>query len=163
MKKATFIILIICNSVFGQTKQDTIDWLNDKFKDGPYMIGPLGREARFLKIFNDGSFEIKCESWNKNASIVSSPNYTYKIKGNFKDLSTNGVVTRITNQNQLLIQVNCAKGECLTQINDDGTVYKSDRTLIGVTDISFDKTMEKRGKSAFIHLITLCGGKKEAF
>lgn len=169
MKSLFFIFLLInCIHAIGQTKQETIDWLNNKFNSSPFLERKLsdGRlvetETRHLKINNDGSFEIYCKTWLSKSSVIGNPDYTFTVRGNFKDLSPNSVATRVTGTN-LFIDVSCSSGDCLKQRNDDNKVYMVSQTLIGLKDITSDRSLIERCKKAFIHLIKLCGGKNEIF
>lgn len=164
----TFFALFLVNNIYSQTKQETIDWINQKFKSSPFLQSKLqdGRvvttETRFLEIKNDGSFQIDCNTYYASNVQMKEPDSKCTITGNFKNLSVNSLTTKTKGDN-LLIYANCNSGDCMKQINDDGTVYNTSYTLIGLIDISTDKSLVDRCKKAFLHLIKLSGGKSEAF
>lgn len=165
MKRQILLLLLICNlSVYGQTKKETIDWLNSKFETSPIMMSDFEQYTRFLKINQDGSFSIQSYNYSPKVLLPNSENYRWKtlFSGNFKDLSPNSVRTT-TIKGKIFFYATCSSGKCITQ-QDQGpkefNSYLSSEVLLGITS---DTDLEARCKKAFIHLITLCGGKKEAF
>lgn len=163
MKLLILFLSLISFNIYSQSKQETIDWLNDRFASSPFLKTVLKTESRHLKIFPDGSFEILCKNWNRNNSVFNEPDNYYTIKGNFKDLNPSEINTSVDNNKNLYIYVRCTRGNCIRQINDDGTSYFNSTALIGFLDISFEDTMESRSKKAFNHLTVLCGGKLSTF
>jgi len=178
-----FCLFLSLNS-FGQTKQETIDWLNDKFGGSQTSIytSDVISYARILKIKDDGSFLItQFETWHNNNGTVS--NYTSTFSGQFKNLTSNsfrfkkyenkGKVSFSSTSNTFLY-LTCKSGIFIKQIDyKEGTKPDQNQIenissnvneiCIGIIPSSADQSLIERSKKAFIHLITLCGGKKEAF
>lgn len=155
--------LLINLAAFGQTKKETIDWLNEKFYTSPIVTDNFGSMTRFLKIKSDGSFEVTSYDYSPDVLLPDLENYRFKklISGHFKNLSLNSIHTMRKGKN-VYFYASCTSGKCITQQNkgrdDFGTFYNSE-VLLGISD----PELETRIKKAFTHLIKLCGGKKEAF
>jgi len=164
MKKHFFLILLICNnSIFGQTKKETIDWLNTKFQSSPIISDEIEQYTRFLKINQDGSFTILVYNYSPKILLLDTSNYRWKtiFTGNFKDLSPNSIRTE-TIKGKIFFFASCSYGNCITQndIGPDYNIFKNPNVLLAVTS---DASLEPRCKKALIHLVNLFGGKKEPF
>jgi hypothetical protein len=177
----TFIISI--NS-FGQTKQETIDWLNNKFSSDQFLIysSDITSFSRHLKINNDGSFLIT-EYEKSNYANGTVKKYVTTYSGHFKDLSASSFEKKkITNYgkvsfastNNTFLYLTCNGDKSIRQTNyKEGTIpsenfvtavlTNSKTILIAVIPESADQSLIERSKKAFLHLINLCGGKKEVF
>jgi len=157
--------MLVCNVVaYGQTKKETIDWLNSKFEMSPIVMSETEQYTRFLKIKQDGSFSIQSYNYSPRVLLPDLENYRWKtlFTGHFKDLSFNSVKTTIRN-GKVFFYASCSSGKCIIQQNqgrDDFSTYSAPEVLLGITS---DTDLEERCKKAFVHLIKLCGGKKEAF
>lgn len=96
MKRIIFIFFLSLNAVaFGQTKKETIDWLNDKFASSPIVSDRVGSLTVFLKINQDGSFEITQRDYSPNVLLPNLENYRFKslFTGHFKNLGVNSITT----------------------------------------------------------------------
>lgn len=158
------LILLFSFSAFGQTKKETIDWLNSKFESSPIASSEFEQYTRFLKINNDGSFSIQNYNYSPKVLLPNLENYRWKslFTGHFKNLSPNSIRTEKIKGN-LYIYATCSSGKCITQQNqgpDNFNSYTTSEVLLAFTS---DTSLEARVKKAFTHLIKLCGGKSEAF
>lgn len=157
--------MIICNiAAYGQTKKETIDWLNSKFEGSPIIVTDIDQYTSFLKINQDGSFSIQSYNYSPSVFPPNSKNYRWKtlFTGHFKNLSPTSITTKVVDE-KLFIYATCSNGKCITQKNqgpNNFNSYQSSEVLLAITS---DITLEARCKKAFIHLITLFGGKKEVF
>ena len=176
--------LVFSFNSFGQTKQETIDWLNDKFGGSQTSIytSDVISFARILKIKDDGSFLItQYETWHNNNGTVS--HYTTTFSGHFKNFTSNsfsfkkyenkGKISFSSTSNTFLY-LTCKSGIFIKQIDyKEGTkpdqnqiqsiTSNLNEVCIGIIPSSADQSLINRSKKALIHLITLCGGKTEAF
>jgi hypothetical protein len=162
--KFLLFLVFLSNVLFGQTKKETIDWLNLKLEGCPTISMSYCKNKRYLKIEYDGTFSIESYDFSIYEQYLNSNNYKSKVvfSGNFKELSPNSVRTKII-QDNLFIYATCSNGKCVTQTNlgpDEYYSIKSAEVLLGVTS---NVELEFRCKKAFIHLINLCGGKNEPF
>ena len=165
MKRQILLLTLLFNlTAYGQTKKETIDWLNSKFETSPIAISGFEQFCRFLRIKEDGSFSI--ESYDYSPKVFLPDKYNYKKKmlvtGHFKNLSPNSIRTS-TIDGIVYFYATCSNGKCIIQQNqgpDEFGSYTLSEVLLGIT---YDINLEARCKKAFLHLITLCGGKKEAF
>jgi hypothetical protein len=148
---------------YGQTKKETIDWLNSKFETSPIIMSEVQQYTRFLKIKDDGSFSIMSYNYSPKVLLPDTTNYRWKtlFTGHFKDLSPNSVRTE-TIKDKVFFYASCSNGKCITQ-KDQGPDYDTFTNSEVTLAITSDASLEARCKKAFIHLITLCGGKKEPF
>lgn len=163
-KELLFVTFLFSLTALGQTKKETIDWLNSKFENCPIITSEVGSMARFLKINPDGSFSVQDYDYSPKVLLPTLENYRYKtlFTGHFKDLAPNSVTTK-TIKGNIYFYASCSSGKCITQQNqgrDDFSTYQTPSILLGITS---EPSLEERCKKAFVHLITLCGGKKEAF
>lgn len=118
-----------------------------------------------MKIFSDGTFEIT----HINYEVPFNPMKpeamcTITAKGNFKNLSSSSVTWRKSN-GLIFIDINCTDGSNCIKTSKTGTCGIELDTS-GITFGAFDDAEENIGarlKKAFVHLINLCGGKKEPF
>lgn len=167
-----FLGLTVFQSSKSQTKQETIDWLNAKFGDDQTVYNNTDNwtAVQFLKINNDGSFNIKSTDFIYNKSTNTSTKFIDVITGNFKDISINSFkVVKIKGSS--FLQFSCTKGKCIHQVSfkGDTEIIDNQRTIdklnnsVAVAIIQDDNELIQRAKKAFLHLIKLCGGKKEAF
>ena len=117
----------------------------------------------FLKINQDGSFTIQEYNYSPKILLPDLQNYRWKtlFTGHFKDLSPNSMGTKTIN-GKVFFRASCSSGKCITQ-QDQGVDYKTFTNSEITLGITSDISLEARCKKAFIHLINLCGGKKEAF
>ena len=117
----------------------------------------------FLKINHDESFTIQEINYSPLILLPDSQNFRWKtiFTGFFKDLSPNFVRTKTVN-GRIFFYASCSSGSCITQ-RDKGPDYEVFKTSEVNLCITLDASMEARGIKAFVHLIKLCGGKKEAF
>jgi hypothetical protein len=164
MKSQILLLILFCNlASYGQTKKETIDWLNSKFETSPIMVSEIQQYTRFLKIKQDGSFTILENNYSPKVLLPDTTNYRWKtlFTGNFKDLSPNSVRTE-TIKGKVFFYASCRSGKCITQ-KDQGPDYDTFTNSEVTLGITSDASLEARCKKAFIHLITLCGGKKEPF
>lgn len=75
MKLKLLIILTIASfSAFGQTRKETIDWLNSKFESSPIIRNSIEQSTRFLKIEDTGNFSIQEFSYATNVALPTSRN-----------------------------------------------------------------------------------------
>ena len=84
-----FSLIFSINS-FGQTKQETIDWLNDKFGGIQTSVcsSDINSYSRHLNIKNDGSFLItEYNNWHYPNGTVRLTTVTFSC--NFKNLTIN--------------------------------------------------------------------------
>jgi hypothetical protein len=161
MKKIllTLFVTIICSNITAQTKQETIQWLNDKLQSSPIRLQGNMQTVMFFTANNDGTFTTKLREEAKLMNYISETSF----KGNLSMLSPNSVVIKQFGD-KYYIKANCRSGKCISQNSQysDGhtTAFKSN-------DITFcmleDSSLAERTKKALIHLIKLYGGKKEAF
>lgn len=158
------LCLLITTPAFTQTKQETIDWINSKSKH-QFVTGDVFKSSQKMKINSDGSFEII----NTNYDVPFNPMKpevlcTNTLKGNFKNLSSTSVTVRKA-KGLVFIDINCSNGSnCIktSKSGNCGIEYGTDGLVFGAFDGS-EENIDARLKKAFIHLINLCGGKKEAF
>jgi hypothetical protein len=149
----------------AQTKQETVDWLNSKFNKNPIVYGEVFKASQKMKINPDGSFEIISTDYETpfNPSNPVAASIT-TLKGNFKTMSPSSVTARKSN-GLLFIDIKCAGvSECIKVVGRGSSGVNYDKT--GITFGAFyndEENIASRLKKAFIRLITLCGGKKEAF
>ena len=158
------ILTIAFNICYGQTKKETIDWLNIKFQNSPIASNDNEQLIRFLKISQDGNFTIQSYTYYPEILLPDFKNYNRKVivTGNFRDLSPNSVITKVID-GMVFFYASCSKANCITMRNqgpDSFNAYTSSEVLLCITNESH---LEARGKKAFMHLIMLCGGKKEPF
>ena len=156
--------MLVCNlAVYGQTKKETIDWLNLKFETSPIIMSEIQQYTWFLKIKQDGSFTILEYNYSPKVLLPDSQNFRWKtlFSGYFKDLSPNSIRTETIN-GKVFFYASCSSGKCITQ-QDQGPDYKTFTNSEVTLGITSDASLEARCKKAFIHLITLYGGKKEVF
>jgi hypothetical protein len=150
----------------AQTKKETIDWINSKFPQNPVVHGDFFKCAQRMKILPDGTFEITILDFelpfNPMKAEIQS---TTVLRGNFKDLSPSSVTTRVTDD-LLFVYIKCSGGKNCTTITSQtgekvGTIIR-DGVLFGGFNMN-ENNLAERLKKAFTHLITLSGGKREAF
>ena len=94
--KLSIIILsfFVCrgNMVLSQTKSETITWINAKFNSSPIYTTSTESQVRFLKIFEDGSFQVIEKNYSPIAMPgIDSARWVIKFSGNVKDLNPNSV------------------------------------------------------------------------
>ena len=170
--------------IMAQTKQETIDWLNDKFGNNQIhlCITKANSIKRVLKINSDGSFVItEYNDWYPPNSVRKISVSTFS--GNFKNLSPSSLDAHtleskddpiFCSKKRTFISLNCKAGTNIKQIDyKEGTLPKDGQIehiasdlggiTIAIIPESGDQSLIDRGKKAFLHLIILCGGKKEAF
>ena len=176
--------LVLASNINAQTKKETIDWLNSKFGGNQSSIyeSDVISFARFLKIKDDGTFIItQYETWHNDNGSIS--NYLTTMSGDFKNLSPNSFRTSkienrgkhsLSSTNNTFLFLTCSPGSYIKQIDykegtkpSDGQVSMASASMTDVTIAiipeSADQSLIERSKKAFLHLIELCGGKKEAF
>src|SRR5215203_3193932 len=148
MKRQILLLMLFCNlAAYGQTKKETIDWLNTKFQGSPIMISEIEQYTRFLKINQDGSFSILEYNYSPKILLPDTSNYRWKtvFTGNFKDLSPNSIRTE-TIKGKIFIFASCSNGSCITQ-KDIGPDYKTfrnpDVTLAITSDASLESVVKK--------------------
>ncbi len=151
------IFMILCYYTgIGQTKKETVDWLNNKFGGKQTLI----QESMYsyyghLKVKEDGSFIYsETKFWKATGEEKTI------ITVNAKDLST--IVTSKTFDDITYFYVTCVSGECLTQYTD-GKVYTLSSVAICYLNTYTDKTLIPRAIKALSHFIKICGGKNEVF
>ena len=165
MKNFVLVFGIILNlSAYGQTKKETIDWLNTKFENSPVAINKIDQFTRFLTIKPDGSYSIQSYSYFLNVVLPDMQNYARKtlFSGHFKNLDPNSVRTEKIGGN-IYFYATCSSGKCITQQNQGPNSFDSYMHTEVLLSFTSDTNLEDRCKKAFTHLIKLCGGKKEAF
>jgi hypothetical protein len=158
------LCLLITTSAFTQTKQETIDWINSKSKH-QFVTGDVFKSSQKMKINSDGSFEVI----NTNYDVPFNPMKpevlcTTTLKGNFKNLSPTSVTVR-KEKGLVFIDIDCSDGSNCIKTSKSGSCgieYGTNGIVFGAFDSS-EENIDTRLKKAFIHLINLCGGKKEAF
>jgi hypothetical protein len=162
-RQIIFFFLAFNFTSYGQTKKETIDWLNTKFEASPIVMNDYEQYTWFLEIKQDGSFTIQEFNYSPKVLLPDTTNYRWKtiFTGNFKDLSPNSIRTE-TISGKVFFYASCSNGKCITQ-QDQGVDYKTFKNSDVTLGIASDANLEARCKKAFIHLITLCGGRKEAF
>ncbi len=76
MKRLILLLIVVCNlSTYGQTKMETIDWLNSKFENSPIISTESEQYTRFLKIKQDGSFSIQSYEYSLKVILPDLKNY----------------------------------------------------------------------------------------
>ena len=176
--------ITVASSTMAQTKQETIDWLNDKFGNSQMSICTSEEisYARILKINNDGSFVItQYEDWHFHNGVRKK--FVSTLSGHFKNLSPSSLNSKILeikgnavlcSKKNTFIYLTCTPGITIKQIDYkedtkpiDGQIVNISSNvnsiLIAVIPESGDQSLIDRSKKAFLHLIALCGGKKEVF
>lgn len=161
----TLILLLHFMQIFAQTKKETIDWINSKFPQNAIIYDEYFPGANFMKINQDGTFEIKALLYKKSAILYKAEiETTTIITGNLKNLTANSV--SILKQNKLFfININCSNNnECINtfQTGRSGISYSKNGVTFGAFQLN-EENISERLKKAFKHLISLCGGKKEVF
>jgi hypothetical protein len=158
------LCLFITTSAFTQTKQETINWINSK-SNNQFVTGDVFKTSQKMKINSDGSFEIISTDYEVPFNPMKPEvSCVTTLKGNFKNLTPNSVTVR-KEKNLVFIDIKCADGSnCIKTSNSGncGMGYVTTGIVFGAFDGS-EENIDTRLKKAFIHLINLCGGKKEAF
>jgi hypothetical protein len=164
MIKITLFISIVLLGIisYGQTKQETIDWLNDQFSES-YTYMRAGAECGDFLHFNyDGTFKmtVECKYTIDPKLHNTSFGPFIEANGNLKNFSPNAIV--IDNDGGWLIYIPCNKNNCysIQEIRQGvGTLYSNKLVspVIPVEDLA------NRICKAINHLIILCGGKKQPF
>ncbi|UTM21871.1 hypothetical protein [Dyadobacter fanqingshengii] len=162
LKLLTLMIMASFTS-YAQTKKETIDWLNSKFESSPIIRNSLYQSTRFLKINANGDFSVQEYEYATNVPFPDSKNYSGKtlFTGSFKDLSPSSVRAKQI-YGEIFIFASCTSGKCITQ-QDQGPDYETYKTSDIAIGVISDPSLQIRCEKAFIHLIKLSGGKKEAF
>ena len=155
---------------FSQNKTETIDWIMSKMTNSPISDdGILGYSTRFIKINYNGEFTITERSWRKDQTpTLDDPVFVTTFTGNMKDLNPNSV---ILNKEDGLVYIHstCTNSKnCISQkthkvIGSKDEYFTSSSVVFGWVLPNSEPNITDRLKKAFIQLITLCGGKKEAF
>lgn len=143
----------------SQTKQETINWLNDKLSSSPIVPQGNSNYSKFLKIDNSGHFTV---TQTTEYSFSQSLNSTSTFSGNFSKLSPSSIKIKNNNGNYS-IWASCSTGKCITQqsqYSDGKESFTSNEVVLGMTE---DYALAERCKKAIVHLINLSGGKKETF
>ncbi len=165
MKKLFLLPLFFsCFFSYGQTKKETIDWLNSKFEYSPIVVSEIEKYTMEFRISQDGSFSIQYYNYSPKVFLPDTDNYRRKVMftGHFKDLSPNSIRTS-KKDGKIFFYASCTNSRCITQQNqgpNDFSVYYAREVELAVTS---DVGLEERCKKAFQHLIKLCGGKNEVF
>ena len=172
--KTTNLIFLFFISLFsyGQTKQETVAWLNSKLSQNrPVEFDQHNNlfETQITKINTDVSFIVK------SSKLKSQTEFERLIvgKGFLKDADMRGVTIELsTGGKYLYLILTCSNAECFRQMNisrkinnENGPVensYDKSSICIGVFSSS-EKDLAERCKKAVIHLISLFGGSKEPF
>ena len=155
------------------SKEETIAWLNNKFGDRQFVVheSPGISSALTLKIEADGFFTVNSFTFTTNQSTGLIRKYPTMLRGNFRDLSINSFKA-VTRHGAVYMQFSCLKGNCIHQFdykvdseistnNLENANQNSAVTLAIIEDDNSD--LMERSKKAFINLIQLFGGQKEAF
>lgn len=160
-----FILLSMQQIVYSQTKQETIDWINSKVPKDPVLYGDYLKFARKMKLNADGSFEV-ISSFYELPVDTRSPQAASvtTMKGNFKDLSPTSVTVKSGN-GLVFVHIKCSGGgDCINTIKTGNSgVYEPKDLIVFGAFYDGEENMSARLKKAFVHLIELCGGRKEAF
>lgn len=166
MKLTLTIILILISTIsFGQTKKETIEWINSKVPENAFIFGKYFKQSRKLEIYPDGTFTLTVKYYESPLNEFKPKVETISIaKGNFKNFNPSSV--QVSYEKSLIfISINCYNNtSCLT--NSQSGRSGIDLSTTGITFGAFDNDEDDiadRLKKAFKHLITLSGGKKEAF
>lgn len=157
--KLFFICSLIVTAVTAQSKQETINWLNEKLSSSPYIYDGNSSYSKFLEISRDGKFTVTQPT---KFQYSPSQNHTSIFYGSFSKLSFSSIKIKNINGNYYLLAT-CSSGKCITQIseyNDGKETFNSNDVVLGITS---EYELAERCKKAIIHLIKLIGGKKEAF
>jgi hypothetical protein len=114
VKKYLLILTLLSNIAYGQSKKETIDWLNTKFKNSPIIINDFEQYTWFLNISQEGNFTIQSFDYSPNTLVPDSKNYRKKttIKGNFKDLSPNSINTKKID-GKIFFFASCSNANCI--------------------------------------------------
>jgi hypothetical protein len=159
------ICFIIACDCFSQTKQQTIDWINSKIPKDPIVYGDIFKTAQKMKIFSDGSFELIIVDFEIPVNPFNPKvETTNTVRGNFKNLSPSSV-TLAKRDNYIFIDINCRNNmDCLTvtRTGREGIDYAKNKVGFGAFGTD-ESNIGERLKKAFLHLVTLSGGKKEVF
>lgn len=172
MKISFLIISILINIlVYSQTKQETINWLNEKLGANQTLFENIGQAVRTLKINKDGSFVVT------QISFIGRDKWYSTFTGNFKDFLLPSIVsTRSTKEKTSFASADntfitiYTKGKKIKQtdyeknkeISDSNikSIYFHDAVCIAVIPMPDKQLLVERCKKAFKRLISLCGGDK---
>lgn len=157
--------LFASNKGQGQTKSETIDWINSKAPANPILFGSIFKESQKFRINADGGFEITAIIYetpiNQNQPKAET---TTILKGHFKNFSTTSI--KIRSENKLIyVELKCFNNsDCIqvSQTGKSGIDYENTGVTFGPYYNNEDN-LPARLKKAFTQLIVICGGKKEVF
>lgn len=158
-------VIFICLDATAQSKKETIDWLNGKFSLNTSYVIKTG-EYTFpytcnVHINENGTFVIKTEELSFKDYHVINTQYAY---GNIQDFNPGSA--KIYNMDEYFsIQMNCTNSKSCVKRSGGYKVdnHNSNGIGLGVMLRTNDADFANRMLKAVKHLITLFGGKKEAF
>ncbi len=164
----TLTFLAITHLMFGQTKKETVDWLNSKFPGNLYIYGTVFKETQVMKINTDGTFEIVANIHKQPIEGYPVIETKTRISGNLKDFSLSSVKKEEADGAPKLffIALTCLNSKnCVTisQTGKPGPEYSKKGVAFGAFMKNEEENISERLVKAFKHLITLSGGKKESF
>jgi hypothetical protein len=157
--------LVVSIAGLGQTKSETIDWINAKSPNNPILFGSIIKESQKFKINPDASFFVTAIIYELPIDPKSpKAETTTTLKGDFKNLNPSAVRIR-KEGNLIFIDVKCNSNKGCLQVDQkgrSGVDYDNSGVAFGPY-YDNEENLPERLKKAFTQLIILCGGKKEAY
>lgn len=167
MKYLLLILVLVSFSTngIGQTKSETIDWINSKSPNNPILFGSFIKESQKFRINSDASFLITANIYETPIDPKSPKvETTTTIKGDFKNLNPSAVKIR-KEGNLIFIDVKCNSNKGCLQVEQkgrSGVDYDNSGVAFGPY-YNNEENLPERLKKAFMQLIVLSGGRKEAY
>lgn len=160
----TGMCLLLFLAGLAQNKKETIDWINSKIPKNPIIFGDVLKSSQKMKISPEGNFEIIIVDYELPLSSNPKAETTTILKGSFKDFNPASITIR--NKGGLIfLDLQCFNSkDCIniSQTGKAGISYDKNGLSFGAFS-NTEENISERLKKAFAKLITLCGGKKEAF
>lgn len=159
---SSLLFLVFFNFSYSQTKEETISWLNEKFKSPQQYEEALWTSSRTFEISYDGNFIVT------QYSNYSTGRAKTTYRGNFKNLALNSTTATKVKSYFYIIAECYNNNACITQTSykPDGSLeatYSSSRIFFIPVNQREVGNLEERAPKAFNHLIKIFGGKKEVF
>lgn len=166
MKTISFLTAILFTCLgFAQTKKETIDWINAKSPKNPVVFGGTFPSSQRLIVNQDGTFKITINDYEFPLDTQDPKiQTTTTLSGDFKDFNPSSVTIRRI-ENLIFIDIECYNSKnCITisQVGRKGITYDQNSISFGAYNSS-EANIADRLKKAFKSLISLCGGKNEAY
>lgn len=132
--------ILVSTNCFTQTKQETIDWINSKFKSSfplETKIDGISSSATYVtpQVKIDGSVVVTMkEYWGRNWAIKDKPDKITICTFNLNKISLNNIV--LSKEGEFVrILVNCSSTGCIIQKNASGETYSLNSILFGYIDL----------------------------